>query len=208
MPLDSQALRQQLREQFPAAHCSRKPPPAFSPSRKLPSFPRGAISELSPATPAASLSLLLAQLLDNATAGNETRQLALIDGNDSFDPSSYGPDACQRLLWIRCRQVTQCLRCADLLLRDGNLPFLILDLQLTPLPELRRIPSSSWYRLRNLAEQSGAALLIFSPCSFLPCAALQLVLSNAFSLEDLDRPREELSLTSRTPRETTAAGHR
>ncbi|NNC89125.1 MAG: hypothetical protein HKN82_11755, partial [Akkermansiaceae bacterium] len=188
MPPDLLTLRQQLRAQFPEAHRANDPLPALVSLAGLPAFPRGALSELSPATPTASLSLLLARLLRQPdpespepgipgpppTRGTPPssapaflpptpgRPLALIDATDSFDPASYGPEACARLLWIRCHEPAQSLPCTDLLLRDGNLPLLVLDLQLVPLRDLhsRSFPPTAWYRLRNLAEQSGTALLV------------------------------------------------
>jgi len=236
-----QHLRQQLREKFPDAHQSR-PPETHSLGQSLPAFPKGALTELSPATPSASLPLLLAQLLNQGSvgslpsvAGGEgwvspaldpslppqrdansppitnnhspiTPTLALIDGRDSFDPASYGPAACARLLWIRCHHADESLRCTDLLLRDGNLPLLVLDLQLNPAAELNAIPSSSWYRLRNLARQSGTTLLAFTPRPLIPAAALQLTLTNSHLLLHLESPHdltEQLQITSPRPSGTT-----
>jgi len=223
MSSDLQHLRRQLRERFPEAHQSKSPPAPIHPSARLPSFPSGALSELSPAGPASGLSLVLAQLLQKSEVGSQKSEvspreptsalspltsdnqpLALIDGRDSFDPASYDAASCSRLLWVRCHHAEESLRCTDLLLRDGNLPLLVLDLQLNPLEELRRIPTSSWYRLRNLAKQSGAALLIFTPTPFIPCAALQLTFDSRFSLADLERTREELSVVHRQEQKTAA----
>ncbi len=212
MPPSLQHLRRQLREKFPDAHQSR-PTETSSFQTSLPAFPKGALSELSPATPSASLPLLLAQLLNQGSVGvppastspvpsqrdapspsitnNKspiTPTLALIDGRDSFDPASYGPAACARLLWVRCHHADESLRCTDLLLRDGNLPLLVLDLQLNPAAELNAIPTSSWYRLRNLARQSGSTLLAFTPRPLIPAAALQLTLTNSFHLHHLESP--------------------
>ena len=193
-----QDLRRQLREQFPEAHQSQPPPADLPPATGLPAFPAGAISELSPAGPATGLSLVLAHLLEKSDVESEDDRdlpLALIDGHDSFDPASYGSASCARLLWVRCKHGGESLRCADLLLRDGNLPLVVLDLQLNPLPELRRIPASSWYRLRNLARRSGTTLLAFTPRPLIACAALRLSLQSRFSLTDLECARTELAIT-------------
>ena len=53
----------------------------------------------------------------------------MIDGRDTFDPQSQPPGACDSLLWIRCRAAKDAVRAADLLLRDGNLPLLLIDLE-------------------------------------------------------------------------------
>ena len=209
MPPDLQDLRQQLRERFPEAHQDKPSPAPIHASSRLPAFPSGALSELSPAGPASGLSLVLAELLHHDSSPcpphTNTEPLALIDGRDSFDPASYGPASCARLLWVRCHDATQSLRCTDLLLHDGNLPLLILDLQLNPLEELRRIPTSSWYRLRNLAKQSGTALLLFTPKPFLPCAALRLTYDSSFSLQDLEKTRKELSPIHHQEQQATIA---
>ena len=209
------ALRQQLREKFPEAHRESDYPPSLSSSSsRLPAFPTGALSELTPVLPASGLSLILAELLqENRLESPLTttaphlppagrKLLALIDGRDSFDPASYSADSCSRLLWIRCRNGDESLRCCDLLLHDASLPLLILDLLLNPLEELRRIPSSSWYRLRNLARQSGTSLLIFTPRHLIPCASLHLTFNSAFTLADLERNRDELKIVC--DREETA----
>lgn len=203
-----QDLRKQLREQFPEAHQTKPPPDSLQLSSQLPSFPAGALSELSPAGPASGLSLVLATLLQSSDSEycSPSTPLALIDSHDSFDPASYGESACSRILWIRCHHAEESLRCTDLLLRDGNLPLLVLDLQLSPLDELRKIPTSSWYRLRNLAKQSGSSLLLFTPKPFIPCATLQLTFNSTFTLSDLEHPRETLSLSQQESHLSTASG--
>ena len=206
-----QDLQRQLREKFPNAHQSR-PVESSSFSTGLPAFPKGALSELFPATPTTSLALVLAELLHSAEdpsspgqTGHNTPSdssfhvphsasgvpsLGLIDGRDSFDPASYGPAACSRLLWVRCQHADESLRCTDLLLRDGNLPLLVLDLQLTPPAELNAIPTSSWYRLRNLAQQSGTTLLAFTSRPLIPSATLQLTITYPHQLHDLESPNK------------------
>ena len=197
-------LRQQMRAQFPVAHETGKPSFSYSLSANLPEFPSGALSELTPAHPASGLSLILAEILstdlDQAhgerspcnTSVSSDSPIALIDGHDSFDPGSYDADSCSRLLWLRCHDSRESLHCCDLLLHDGNLPLLVLDLLLTPLRELYLIPNSSWYRLRNLAKRSNTSVLLFTPQHLIPCAALQLALDSTFTLSDLERNRHEL----------------
>lgn len=198
---DLQALRQQLKESFPQAHREEKSHSLVqSRSLRLPAFPAGALSEFTPLQPSSGLSLILSELLQGGVPAShgslptEDEPLALIDGRDSFDPASYGPDSCARLLWVRCHDADEVLRCCDLLLHDGNLPILVCDLLLNPIEEVRRIPASSWYRLRNLARQSGVSLLVFTPRHVVPCAALQLTFDSTFTLLDLGRNREDLNL--------------
>ncbi|MCH7226782.1 hypothetical protein [Haloferula sp. A504] len=167
-------------------------------------FPIGAITEISPAHPACGLTLLFAALLSEApnpgntdlsavaSAKAETPALVLIDARDRFDPASFSPEECRRLLWLRCRETRQALQSADLLLRDGNLPFILLDLSPLPARELRRIPGSAWHRLRQLAEPSQCTLLVLTPTPLVPGAALRLTLTREFDLRHLDLSRTDL----------------
>ncbi|MEZ0274008.1 MAG: hypothetical protein ACAH88_03825, partial [Roseimicrobium sp.] len=138
--------------------------------------------------------LLLTALLEGA---DETlrEQVALVDGADAFDPRTLSQQALGRLLWLRCRDVQKAVRAADLLLRDGNIPRVLLDLQLCPERAVRQIPSQAWHRLRLLAEKSGAALCAFTPFQAVPCARSRLLLDRQLPLEVLDVARPDL-LTS------------
>ena len=200
-------LRKQMREKFPMAHDASTPASSSSYSAHLPPFPSGALSELTPASPSSGLSLILAEIL-RADPGHTTEKtnscaspilfdepVALIDGRNSFDPGSYDADSCSRLLWIRCHDSKESLRCCDLLLHDKNLPLLVLDLLLTPPKELHLIPRSSWYRLRNLARRANTSVLIFTPQHLIPCAALQISLNSSFPLSALKKDRHELKPT-------------
>jgi hypothetical protein len=133
---------------------------------------------------------LIAALLQRETTVGEAT--ALVDGRDGFDPCSVPPRALEHLLWIRCREVAKAMRVTDLLLRDGNLPLVILDLQSQTPREVQGVPASSWHRLRMLAEKSGVALCAFTPCQTVSCARARLVLEQRFTLEALERPRVEL----------------
>jgi hypothetical protein len=151
---------------------------------------KGAITELIRPPGNAGCASLIATLLQRAA--DERYFFALIDGNDSFDPQSIPPRALRHLLWIRCHQASEALQTADLLLRDGNFPLLILDLVLNPLAELRRIPSSNWYRLQRLIEPTATALLAFTPCRLISSAQWKLVLENQWRLPQLNSSLTEL----------------
>jgi hypothetical protein len=84
------------------------------------------------------------------------------------------------------------MQATDLLLRDGNFPLVILDLVLNPITELRRIPSSTWYRMQRLIEPAPSALLAFTPCSLIHSAQWKLVLQNRWRLPQLDCATTEL----------------
>jgi hypothetical protein len=78
------------------------------------------------------------------------------------------------------------MQAADLLLRDGNFPLVILDLVLNPLTELSRIPASNWYRLQRLVEPAPTAFLVLTPRSMISSAQWKLVLENRWTLLQLD----------------------
>ena len=121
------------------------------------------------------------------------RSTALIDGHDTFDPQSVGPDLLAHLLWVRCRKTTEAIRAADLLLRDGNLSLIFLDLRDNAASELRKISSSTWYRFQRMLEPTAVALLVFTPRPLVPCARARLELRSVFDLRALEMESGELA---------------
>jgi len=145
---------------------------------------KGAITELiSPKESAGSASLIYALL---QAAHRERYFLALIDGRDSFDPSALdglGNARLQNLLWVRCRKAAEAIKAADLVLRDGNFPLVIVDLILNTRDELRKIPQTSWYRLQRLVEAAPTACLVLTRQSMISSAQLKIVLENLWTLK-------------------------
>jgi RecA/RadA recombinase len=135
----------------------RYPPPPTPPNLRLATglpaidellgggLPKSAITELSSPHVSAGTALLFSALLQNAHQAGYF--LALVDGRDSFDPQPLGNPRLRNLLWVRCTNALDALKAADLLLRDGNFPLVVLDLVLNVSAELRKIPQTSWYRL-------------------------------------------------------------
>jgi hypothetical protein len=150
-------------------------------------LPKGALTEMVQDDVQAGSSLVLCSIL------HEVRQqwVGLIDGRDSFDPASldFKPS---RLLWIRCHEAAQAMKAADLLLRDGNLPLVLLDLALNPAAQLRKISATAWYRLQRLIEHKSTALLVITPRPMVSSAKARLFLTANFTLDDLGRPRDQL----------------
>src|SRR5205823_130630 len=108
-------------------------------------LPLGGITEV---TSSRGGGLLLISLLASARKSNSF--VALTDGRDSFDPSESSEQMLARLLWVRCQTTAEAVKAADLILRDGNLPLVILDLRSNPVEELRKIPATTWYRLQRV----------------------------------------------------------
>src|ERR1700738_5361270 len=147
-------------------------------------LPKGAITELvSPQISAGSASLISALL---HAAQRDQYFVALIDGRDSFDPQPIGNSCLGHLLWVRCGKALEAIKAADLLLRDGNFPLVIVDLVLNAAEELRKIPQTSWYRLQRLVEAVPTACLILSRQSRVSSAQLKIVLDNSWTLETLE----------------------
>src|SRR5713101_1320797 len=147
-------------------------------------LPIGAITELiSPQVSAGSASLIHALL---ETAQRDCYFLALIDGRDSFDPQPLGNACLRHLFWVRCTKALEAIKAADLLLRDGNFPLVIVDLVLNPPEELRKIPQTSWYRLQRLVEPTSAVCLVLTRHSMVSSAQLKIVLENSWTLESFE----------------------
>src|SRR2546422_69623 len=145
-------LRQLLAKRFPGTRIWSEQSPAKSTAcwpTGLPQIddvpelhgglPKSAITELVSAPPTCGSALLLLALLHRT---HETNQwIALVDGADSFDPAPLENEIFSRFLWVRCQGAAQALKAADLLLRDGNLPVVLLDLRMNTPIELRRVAS-------------------------------------------------------------------
>jgi len=151
-------------------------------------LPKNAITELTSPNRSAGSALLIYALLQNAFRAGYF--LALVDGRDSFDPQPMGNAQLRNLLWVRCGKAFEAVQAADLLLRDGNFPLIVLDLVLNPPEELRKIPQTNWYRLQRLVEAAPAAFLVLTRHSIISSAQLKLTLDNAWSLADLEEEEE------------------
>jgi hypothetical protein len=148
-------------------------------------WPKNAITELSSPNLSAGSALLIHALLHNAHRAGYF--LALVDGRDSFDPQPVGHAPLRNLLWLRCAKAFEAVQAADLLLRDGNFPLVVLDLVLNAPDELRKIPQTNWYRLQRLVEAAPVAFLVLTRASLISSAQLKLTLNNAWMLADLEQ---------------------
>ena len=197
-------LRNLLAERYPPASAS--PPGRLATG--LPALdqagggglPKSAITELTSQHASSGSASLIHALLQNAF--REGYFLALIDGRDSFDPaawSGWSGAPLRNLLWIRCRKAVDAVKAADLMLRDGNFPLVILDLILNSSDELRRIPQTNWYRLQRLVEATPTAFLVLTRRSMISSAQLKLSIESAWKLDDLKQsdlaPRLQILVT-------------
>src|SRR6266480_7915315 len=147
-------------------------------------LPRGAITELiSPRTSAGSASLIHALV---EAAHRDNYFVALIDGRDSFDPCGLNNTSLRHLLWVRCSEASEAIKAADLVLRDGNFPLVMVDLVLNAPKELRKIPQTNWYRLQRLVEMVPTACLVLTRYEMVSSAQLKLVLETSWEIQNFE----------------------
>ena len=117
---------------------------------------------------------------------------AVIEVGCSLDVRSYDENALPRVLGVFCENAGQAVKAADLLLRDGNLPVVLLDLQAAPLRSLGGIPASTWHRFQRLVETRGTALVVMTPQPMVEAARTRIVLRGRWNLAAMRRRRAEL----------------
>ena len=185
------ALRALLAEKYPTGEVA---PPAGVFPLGLQAFDqegglrRGAVTELVGSTAAGTL--FLEATLE--ALSRERTFAALVDAGGAFDPQGSESPALQRLLWVRCRQALHAVKATDLLLRDGNLPLILLDLVALPLREIGRVPASTWHRFQRLVEPTGTALVILTPRPLVEGARVRIAVRNRWTLAAMRRRRREL----------------
>jgi hypothetical protein len=194
-------IRDFLAEKFPGVRLASEPAPARD-SPLWPTglaalddslaggLPRGALTELCAADNAWGSAFVLRQIIRQASESHQW--VALIDGMDSFDPGAFDNATLEHLLWMRCANADEAVKCADLILRDGNLPIVILDLAMNSARELRRVPSSTWYRFQRLAEGGAAAFLAITPQPQAASARQRVFLRGGLPAEAFDLAEPQL----------------
>ena len=153
-------------------------------------LPAGALTEIVSAQPSSGGQLLILRLL--ARTRLERGRAALVDGLDAFDPDSHDTDLLEHLVWARCRSCEEALHAADILAHDANLALLLLDLRGFEAADLRRIPSTTWYRLQRAIARSDTVMVVLTTWPLVGSAALRFTLAQGFHLEQLDEPQTEL----------------
>ena len=136
--------------------------------------PLGSLTEISGPSSSGRATLLLSAL---ASRTAHAHVCALVDGCDCFDP--YSAEAAgvrlERLLWVRCRNINQCLQATDLLLQGGGFGLIALDLSVLPRKTVRYVPLNVWFRFRRAVENTSTILLLLDQESNAgSCASLVL----------------------------------
>jgi hypothetical protein len=154
-------------------------------------LPKGALTEITASQRGSGSALLMSWLLRRAAQENQI--IALVDGHDSFDVTAFEPEVLSRLLWVRCNSAEEALRAADLVLRDGNLSFVLLDLIANPATQLRKIPSTTWFRFQRIVEQTTTVCIVLTPQPTVSPAQARITLgASRFSLSALESEPDAL----------------
>jgi hypothetical protein len=151
---------------------------------------KGALTEIVAEEPGAGSTFLLCAILRQAAA--EGQLSAFVDGNDSLDVTQFESEVLSRLLWVRCRGAAEAVKAADLILRDGNLPLVLVDLAGNPAAQFRDIPATTWYRLQRIIEQTSTICVTLTPSVMIAPAQARIFLRSRFGLDAMERGMDEL----------------
>jgi recombination protein RecA len=124
-------------------------------------LPQGCLTEISGPLSSSRATLLLSALASRTAHGHTC---ALVDGRETFDPNSAAAAGVnlERLLWVRCRNLDQCLQATDLLLQGGGFGLIALDLSVLPPKTVRYVPLNVWFRFRRAVENTSTILLLLN----------------------------------------------
>lgn len=184
-------LRRMLSERFPAAHTrslSAKVPALATGVPELDhllggGLPKGEVTELVGDGDGSGSAQVIHALVRQAA--REGRFLALVDAADSYDIDAPTSAELHRLLWVRCRGAEEALRATDVLLRDRNIPLVILDLKPLSMAQCRKVPSSVWHRYARITEHQGTTLMVVTPSALVGGVAVRVETRARLGLEAL-----------------------
>lgn len=117
---------------------------------------------------------------------------AIIDGGNSFEPVDYNATSRGGMLWVSTHNPKSAIQATDILLRDGNLPLIALDLHGFGHRHLSKIPSSTWHRFGRLLEQNNCALLVFNLQPIVEGCQTRVTSQSKWSVKELDASRSQL----------------
>jgi hypothetical protein len=186
------ALRELIADKYPTRATRprrRRPIGCARIDRERGGLLRGAVTEITGSSSGALV--LLSAILRQAV--EEGFHVGLVDGTSSFHPADWPDAQLQRVLWVMCRDSAKAVKAADLLVRDGNLPMLVIDLQGMSERELRKIPASTWHRFHRLMEVRDSVLLVLTSQPMVEGAVTRIALEPAGDLTARLRDRRELS---------------
>lgn len=188
-------LRRLLAEKYPGAAAAAKPGGVLPTGLDQVDGPEGglrraALTEL--CSPSGAGALFISAMVRAVCRAHCFA--ALVDVARSFEPSPS--EALEHLLVVFCQGAMQGVQATDLLLRDGNLSLVMLDLQQAPARDLQRIPASAWHRLQRLAEQTAAAIVVLTPRPMVEAAQVRIASEHRWTLADQRRWQRDLAAST------------
>jgi hypothetical protein len=171
-------------------------------------IPRGALSEVTGTASSGRTSLLLS-LLTQVTARQEFCALVDASAAFDPQSAETAGVELERVLWVKCsagilsavarasspaqrrrdatatgtaalRPLDKALRVADLLLASGGFGLVALDLGDLPVEQARRVPLTTWFRLRRMVEGTPCALVVLEQAAHAKsCAEVVLRLESS-----------------------------
>ena len=117
---------------------------------------------------------------------------AWVDAGDAMEVEDWDESALQRIVWVRCMDPMMALKATDLLLRDGNLSWVTLDLQSASPVALRRISAQHWHRFHRLVENCGNSLIVLTPMPMVEGAKVRVVGRQRLNLNSIHLSRRDL----------------
>lgn len=152
-------------------------------------FPAGMVSEVV----GVGAGWVVAGLMARMEEEPGVPELVLVDGADGFDPASFSGSECARVLWVRCRKsALEMVKAADWVVRDGNVPLVLVDATGLDPKELAGVPSAAWWRLKQGAERTGCRLVVVAANRLVPSAGRRWKVAAGLGLEDFEATREDL----------------
>ena len=121
---------------------------------------RGTIAEIAGRASAGKTGLMLS-LLSRLTASGEI--CAVVDACDRFDPRSgrLAGVELENLLWVRCGgDIEKAFTAADHLVQARGFGAIWLNLCGVPVPKLKFVPKTYWYRYRTRIKETPTLLLV------------------------------------------------
>lgn len=182
MPQNTAILRSQVESQLQGRVVSpfarNEPRPCELVSSGIPEIdslagglPRGALVEICGSPGSGRMTVLLSAL---AARTADAEACALIDVHDTFDPltAAAAGVALDRLLWVRCQNLDQGLRAADLLIQSGGFGLVAMDMSEVAPRTVRQISLNVWFRFRRSIEDTPTILMLLAQESSASCASL------------------------------------
>jgi hypothetical protein len=169
------------------------------------SIPKAALTQVCmPENMSSGRTGTLCSLLAQFTGKEE--MCVLIDASDCFDAGAaeFAGVNLSRLLWVRCgkkrktrpvdrvkepefrgaeerrlKPIEQAFKAADILIQNGGLGLIVIDLGEIEQRLIRKIPLTTWFRFARVIEKQPTALVVFTSYpAAQSCAALTLHIKN------------------------------